>query len=129
MIQGEKSVQFAITGAGTGTATFTISSANLSTYQKARFWWKLAKNNGTKINAFKFRLGQNSSNYFEREVSNIGFNFEDHRSLESVLLNEPKNIVGSPNLSAVVFVQYYFDFNAGTTSNAIHLDILQAFNG
>lgn len=127
-IQGNKSIQFAIWASGNGTATYTVAPIDIWSYDKVRFWWKIAEDNGMFMNTMKLRIGQGSSDYFERNINNIWLSFEAHRSLESQILAEPTATVGVPDLWTVTRVQFYFDFNWSTTANAIHFDLMQCFN-
>ena len=128
-IQGNKAIKFRFTAAGTGAATYTFAAVDISQHEKGRFRWKIAADNGDCMDMFKIRIGQDTSNYFERSIEKIGLDYEAHRSLESILLKEPHAVVGTPVLSAVTFLQYYFEANDSTVTNSIHVDIFQAFDG
>lgn len=74
-------------------------------------------------------LGTSTGNMFVYEITNIGENFEDCRNLETVTLLEPTQVIGSPTLSNITFVQFFFDTIAALPASSVRIDHMQAFTG
>lgn len=128
-IQGTASQKGGATGAGTGTYSATFAAKDLSSYTKARFWWKVTTGNGAALTAMQLRLGTNSSNVFVYNVDNIGELFEDCWNLESCILDLPDSVVGSPNMSSITYVEINFTASSSIAAGQLLFDELMAFTG
>ena len=128
-IQGAYSQSTGTSGAGTGTWTQSLASSDLSSYTHARFWWKVAAGYGADITAVKLRLGTDASNYFEYSIANIGAGFEDCWNWESVILLSPTTTVGSPVLTAVVWMQFAVTATAAIPTGNLKFDHLLTSTG
>lgn len=128
-IQGTNSQSTGTTGAGTATWTKTISAADISDFTHLRWWWKAAAGHGTKITAFKVRIGQDASNYHEYNIPNIGVDYDDHWSYESVVLQYPSVTVGSPDLSAVDWIQFALTSSSAIAAGNLNFDHMLVTTG
>lgn len=128
-IQGSRSQKTGTSSSGSCTWTKTITAQDIDDYRHARFWWKIASGNGGKITAMKLRLGQDSSNYFEYNISNIGPSFEDCWNYESVILSEYSSTNGSPTLTGVDWLQIVVTAAAAISAGDLLFDVMQVTTG
>lgn len=128
-LRGTKSQKTGTSGTSEATWTKTITAQDISAFRAVRFWWKIAADQGVKMSTFKLRIGQDSSNFYEYTITNKGAPFEDCWNLESVILNEYTSSTGTPNLTAVDWLQISITSSAAIPAGSIYFDHMQAFTG
>lgn len=128
-IDGAKSQKTGTSGSGTATWSKTFTAADISAMTHARFFWKIAAGDGSKMTSMKLRLGADASNYFEWDIANIGALFEDCWNYESVILNTPASETGSPSLASVSYMAIVMGCNAAISTGNILFDSLFASTG
>lgn len=95
-IQGTYCQKTGTSGAGTAKRTKTLGAAvDIHTMDDVRLWHKIWVDNGVNVSAIKYRVGNDSSNYYERSSVWTGLDNEDCRNFENFKTNKPDIIVGT----------------------------------
>lgn len=128
-IQGTNAQETGTSGAGTATWSKAPSSIDISAYTHLRFWWKVAEDEGSKIDAMKIRVGEDASNYYEYDIPRIGSLYEDCWNYESVELNNPDATVGSPNLASVDYIAIVLTVTGAIPTGSLLFDHMLATTG
>jgi len=103
--------------------TKTIWSTDISSETAIRFWWKVTVWNWSSISEFKVRIGSDSSNYYEFDVTNIWigyeicWNYETHKFIDWTQ-------TWSPDLSAVTHLQYRITTTATIADTNLNFDYI-----
>lgn len=109
-IQGNSSMQTGATAGWTATWTQTISSVDLTSADHFNLWFKFLEWEWSKVDSFKFRIWQDSSNYFEMSTPWIWTENEDAWSLYSFILASATQ-TGSPNIAGITWLQIEIEVN------------------
>jgi hypothetical protein len=129
-IEGTKSQQTGTSAAGTAIWTKTITSIDLTNYNDdIRIWKKIAEDQGVSELAFKFRVGTDSSNYYEWNSNFIGNDNHGCWHYLNGKFNNPTVTTGSPNITDITWLQLEIQCNAAMPSTSIHFDHMLATTG
>lgn len=127
-IQGTNSMKSGSTGAGTATWMKTISSVDLTNADSFRFWFKISAGYGVRFSSLKFRVGSDSSNYWEGSTAWIGDNEEGCWNFDSFQFDRSTK-VGNPYKAAVTWLQIEAVVTGSISSGNIHFDHALATSG
>lgn len=103
-----------ITGAGTATRTKTITTQDITDATDIRLRYKITAANAAKITSMKVRVGNDSSNYLERDASFIETADEVCRNYEAYKI-ERATTVWTVNLATIDRVQIRIVWTASIT--------------
>lgn len=120
-IQWTNSMKTGTSGAGTATWTKTISSADLSSMDRFRIWWKISEPYWSKISSVKIRVWSDASNYVEGSSDWIGHNDEECWNFDSFDFWR-STIVWSPNQAAITWLQIEVVATATIPDWNLHFD-------
>ena len=105
-IQWTKCQKTGTTWAGTAVRTKTLwSPIDISTMDDVRLWHKIWENYGIYISSIKYRVGNDSSNYYERSSVRVWLDHEDCRNFENFKIWKPDIAVGTIDESAIERLQ------------------------
>jgi len=112
--------------AWTGTLRFDFPAKDISNEKKMRFFRKIKEDDGIKMQDFVCVVwwATRSATY---QIKNFWKLFENCRNLETMTINEPISTVWTIDFSSVEFVEFTRTMTAGTSVDAMRIDIMQAF--
>jgi len=129
-IQGTNSQQTGTSGAGTATWTKTLgATVDISNMTDVRLWHKTSELYGASVTSLKYRVGNDSSNYYEWESIRVGAINEDCWNFENFKLIRPDVVVGTVNLATVDRLQIEVVCTGAIPTGNLHFDISQATAG
>jgi len=120
-LQGTNSVKTGTSWSGVALWTKTISSVDISAMDHFRFWFKIDTWFGGYVTAVKFRIGSDSSNYYEGTSAFVGHDEEGCWNFESFKIDRATT-VWAPNEAAIDWLQIEVVTTAAITTGKIHFD-------
>lgn len=103
-IQGSYAQKTGTSGIGTALWTQSITSVDLTGKDHFRLWFKIKTNYGDSITSIKYRVGTDSSNYFEGSSDWVGSDNENCWNFAAFRFDRA-TIVGSPDISDIAWLQ------------------------
>ena len=103
-VQGQFSQQTGITWAWTWTRTQTITSTDITDADMIRLWHKIKTGQGAAITSMKYRVGNDASNYLERQSMYTWSEDEDCWTYESFFVDRADE-TGSVDLEDITRLQ------------------------
>lgn len=127
-IQGTNSMQTGTSGSWTALWTKTISSVDISAMTRIRFWFKISEDYWSSVTSLKFRVGSDSSNYYEYSTAWVWVNNEDCWNFDSFDIARA-TVVGTPDESAIEWIQIEVVASATIPTGNLHFDHALASSG
>ncbi len=118
---GNFSLNLGASGAGVATYEKTFTPVDMTGYDRQRIWLKVIAGNILKMTSFKLRMGTDSSNYYEWEVTPSDLS-EDCWLNWTSKNNNFTTETGTINLSSVGYVAVIFTATGPITLGDIRID-------
>lgn len=120
-IQGTNSMQTGTSGSWTALWTKAISAVDISAMTRIRFWFKISEDYWSSVTSLKFRVGSDSSNYYEYSTAWVWVNNEDCWNFDSFDIARA-TVVGTPVEAAIDWLQIEVVASATIPTGNLHFD-------